>query len=140
MAHFAQLDENNVVIRVMRISDDDMTDEDGNEVEAIGLAFCEACFGHDDPDGTYYKQTSYNTSNGVHRLGGTPLRHAYAGIGMVYDSEHDVFRDATGPEGWTVDGNGLFQPPTPKPDDGDYYWNNETEAWEVVVHPEGYVG
>jgi hypothetical protein len=73
MAHFAKLDENNVVVTVSVGRDDD------TEMAIFARS------------GDVYKQTSYNTSGGVHRLGGTPFRKNYAGIGYTYDSERDAF-------------------------------------------------
>ena len=70
MAHFAQLDENNVVTQVIVVSNDDCTDSNGTEVESIGVAFCQKLFGAD----TNWKQTSYNAN----------MRGNYAGIGMKY--------------------------------------------------------
>ena len=139
MAHFAQLNSSNEVVNVLVVADEDTSDADGNEVEAVGVAFLEACFGHDNPDGTTYVQCSYRTIAGEHP-DGEPLRFTNAAIGMIYDAALDVFRHKQGPKGWTLDSNGEFQPPTPEPDDGDYYWNEDSESWEVVVHPEGYEG
>lgn len=78
MAHFAEIDENNVVLRVLVV--DDLHEANGHEFlsETLGLG------------GTWLK-TSYNTSAGVHTLGGTPFRKNYAGIGYTYDSERDAF-------------------------------------------------
>jgi hypothetical protein len=73
MAHFAKLDENNVVVTVSVGRDDD------TEMAIFARS------------GDVYKQTSYNTRGGVHRLGGTPFRKNYAGIGYTYDSERDAF-------------------------------------------------
>ena len=73
MAHFAKLDENNVVVTVSVGRDDD------TEMAIFARSR------------DVYKQTSYNTSGGVHRLGGTPFRKNYAGIGYTYDSERDAF-------------------------------------------------
>jgi hypothetical protein len=75
MAHFAQLDENNVVLQVIVVHNNDCLDENGNEVEAIGAAFCSSLLG-----GTW-KQTSYNAN----------FRGCYAGIGCTYDATLDVF-------------------------------------------------
>jgi hypothetical protein len=75
MAHFAKLDENNVVTQVIVVDNKDCSDANGVEKEHIGAAFCERLFG-----GTW-KQTSYN---------GT-FRQNYAGIGYVYDEEQDAF-------------------------------------------------
>jgi len=73
MAHFAKLDENNVVIFVTVGRDED------NEQELT------------ERTGDVYKQTSYNTYGGVHQLGGTPFRKNYAGLGYTYDEQRDAF-------------------------------------------------
>lgn len=75
MAHFAELDNNNIVLRVIVISNEDCLDQDGNENEAIGAKFC-----HDLVGGRWI-QTSYNAR----------IRGKYAAIGDIYDSELDVF-------------------------------------------------
>lgn len=76
MAHWAEVDENNIVLRVL-VGDNNEPDE-GYQwlIDNLG--------------GTWIK-TSYNTYGGVHLLGGTPLRKNYAGIGMTYDSTRDAF-------------------------------------------------
>ena len=75
MAHFAELDQNNVVLRVVVVDNKDTSDANGVEKEHIGAAFCERLFG-----GRWVK-TSYNGN----------IRKRYAGIGMVYIEEHDQF-------------------------------------------------
>ena len=70
MAHFAQLDSNNVVTQVIVVSNDDTSDSNGTEVESIGVAFCQKLLGAD----TNWKQTSYNAN----------MRGNYAGIGYTY--------------------------------------------------------
>ena len=70
MAHFAQLDENNVVTQVIVVSNDDTSDSNGTETESIGVAFCQKLLGAD----TNWKQTSYNGN----------MRGNYAGIGYTY--------------------------------------------------------
>ena len=77
MAHFCQLDENNVVTQVIVVSNDDCSDSNGVEVEEIGVAFCKKLLGAD----TRWKQTSYNNS----------IRVRYAGIGYTYNEELDAF-------------------------------------------------
>ena len=72
MAHFAQLDENNVVTQVIVVSNDDTSDSNGTETESIGVAFCQKLLGAD----TNWKQTSYNGN----------MRGNYAGIGYTYMS------------------------------------------------------
>ena len=77
MAHFCQLDENNIVTQVIVVGNDDCTDANGNEVESIGVAFCQKLLGAE----TNWKQTSYNNS----------IRVRYAGIGYSYNAELDAF-------------------------------------------------
>jgi hypothetical protein len=77
MAHFAELDANNVVLNVLVVSNDDITDDNGQEQEALGIAFLQQLFGA----GTRWVQTSYNAN----------FRGKYAGIGDTYDSVADVF-------------------------------------------------
>ena len=77
MAHFCQLYENNIVTQVIVVSNSDIIDTNGNEVEEIGIAFCKKLLGED----TNWKQTSYNNS----------IRVRYAGIGYSYNEELDAF-------------------------------------------------
>lgn len=70
MAHFAKLNSNNIVEQVIVVSNDDITDINGNEIESIGIAFCQKIMGAE----TNWKQTSYNDT----------IRGNYAGIGMTY--------------------------------------------------------
>ena len=75
MAHFAQLDENNIVTQVIVVNNSELLDENGNESEAKGIAFCQSLFGGN------WKQTSYNAN----------FRKNYAGIGFSYDPVADEF-------------------------------------------------
>lgn len=77
MAHFAQLDENNVVTQVIVVSNNELIDENGNESEAKGIAFCQTLFGQE----SRWVQTSYNGK----------FRGVYAGIGFTYNSNTDMF-------------------------------------------------
>ena len=87
MAHFAEINENGVVLRVIVVGNTDTSDANGVEKEHIGAAFCERLFG-----GTW-KQTSYNGN----------IRKNYAGIGYTYDAARDAFiPPQPGPE-WTLD-------------------------------------
>jgi hypothetical protein len=88
MAHFAEIDKNNTVVRVL-VTDNNMPNE--------GLDFLIQNLGG------RWIQTSYNTLGGEHLLGGTPLRKNFAGIGYTYDAERDAFI-APRPEGeWVLD-------------------------------------
>ena len=117
MSHFAKIDENNTVIEVIVIEQD---------VVDTGL------FG----DPSSWIQTSYNTSGGVHKLGGTPLRKNYAGIGYTYDSTRDAFIPAKPFNSWTLNEDTcLYEAPTLMPTDGKMYsWSEDTLSWvEITV-------
>ena len=86
MAHYAKLGANNKVIAVHVVADKDCKNADGIEDEEVGRQFLERI--HSWP---LWKKTSYNTFNGKHKNGGTPLRGNYAGIGMDYDEDNDLF-------------------------------------------------
>lgn len=79
-------------------------------------------------------QTSYNTQGGVHKLGGTPLRKNYAGIGFTYDRTRDAFIPPQPFASWTLNETTcLWDAPTPYPTDGKhYFWNEATTSWEQV--------
>ena len=124
MAHFAQLDENNLVINVVVVADGDTADADGNEVESIGVAFLQTTQGAD----TNWVQTSYRTVAGVHP-DGTPLRGHFAGIGMTYDPDKDVFYSPSPFPSFTMNDQGIWEPPVAHPGDGLYDWDEENQAW-----------
>ena len=116
MSHFAQIDENNIVTQVIVIEQD---------VVDTGL------FG----DPASWIQTSYNTSGGVHLLGGTPLRKNYAGIGYTYDSTRDAFIPPKPYNSWVLNEDTcLWEAPTPMPNDGKIYnWDEATTSWVEIV-------
>ena len=86
MAHYAKLGANNKVIAVHVVADSDCQNADGIEDEEVGRQFLERI--HSWP---LWKKTSYNTQGGQHKSGGTPFRGNYAGIGMTYDEDNDIF-------------------------------------------------
>jgi hypothetical protein len=109
MAHFAELDENNIVIRVIVVND---------AHEADGENWC-----HNFAGGTW-KQTSYNKN----------MRYNYAGIGHVFDTDAGAFYTPQPYPSWSLDEVYIWQPPTPFPDDGiDYFWDEDSLAWEARV-------
>jgi len=119
MAHFAELDENNIVQRVIVVANEKTSDEDGNENEEIGIYFCKTLYGAE----TMWKQTSYNWN----------FRKQYAGIGFTYDVSNDIFVSPQPYESWTLDENFDWQPPVEKPDDGnEYTWDEENQEWDVI--------
>ena len=99
MAYFAELDENNIVLRVVAINNNDCLDENGNEQEQLGINRCLELF-----QGGIWKQTSYNTYGNMHMQGKIPLRKNYAGVGGTYDAQKDAFiaKQPEG-EGWILD-------------------------------------
>lgn len=116
MSHFALLDDQNRVIFVTVGRQED----DGKEAD-----LCERT-------GQRYVQTSYNTVGGIHRLGGTPFRKNYAGIGYLYDEQRDAFIPPQPWPSWFLDETTcLWEPPVPYPTDGGIYiWNETVQQWE----------
>lgn len=115
MAHFAKLDENNVVTQVIVVANSDTADATGVEKEYIGAAFCERLFG-----GTW-KQTSYNGN----------IRKNYAGIGYTYQADIDAFVPQKPYPSWILNNEtALWQAPIPMPTDGKMYkWDEPTTSW-----------
>ena len=126
MAHFAKLDENNIVLEVFPVSDDVATDE------AAGIAFLKNLYKWEN-----WKQCSYNTQGGVHLLGGTPLRKNYPGSGYTYDPTKDAFIAPAPYPSWTLNETSCqWEPPSTCPQDGKaYQWNESTTSWEAQVDP-----
>ena len=136
MAHYAQLDENSTVLTIVVIADSDTLDGDGNESEAVGIAFCKSLWGSD----TNWKKTSYNTRANVHLASGTPFRKNYANIGGVYDSVRDAFYMAKPYPSHTLNETTcLWEAPTPNPA-GDnpaegaqkYDWDESSLSWIAI--------
>jgi hypothetical protein len=126
MAHFAQLDDNNVVLQVVVVDNNDTKDANGVEKENIGIAHLEKILG-----GTW-KQTSYNSS----------FRKNFAGIGCTYDAERDAFIGPKPFNSWVLDEDTcVWGPPTPMPSDAgelqpnEYYgWDEDTVSWIKKTH------
>lgn len=123
MAHYALIDENNIVLQVIT-GKDEGEQRDGVDVnweewyrDFHGVADC--------------KRTSYNTNANVHANGGTPFRGNYAGEGYTYDTSNDVFLSPSPYPSWIVDTNTWsWKAPVDMPDDGkDYDWDEEAGAW-----------
>jgi hypothetical protein len=127
MAHFAQLDENNVVTQVIVVSNNELLDASGVEREEMGIGFCQRLFGGN------WKQTSYNHN----------FRKRYAGIGYTYNAELDAFVPPKPYPSWVLDNDEAnWKPPVAQPADmgyGEgqkmYTWNEETTSWDEVTVP-----
>ena len=132
MAHYAKMTSDGVtVLTVHVVRDEDTTDNDGNETEARGLNFLRKIHGWD-----YWRKTSYNTHGNVHKLGGTPYRKNYAGIGFTYDAARDAFIKPQPYPSWVLDETTcLWKAPTPRPapnDDYPYEWDEDNTQWVQV--------
>ena len=88
MAHFAKLGSNGKVIQVLTLNNGDMLNADGVEDEAVGQQYLEL---HNNWPAQMWIQTSYNTQGNQHKLGGTPFRGNYAGIGSTWDEDDQIF-------------------------------------------------
>lgn len=120
MAHFAELDENNVVLRVIVVSNDDCKDAEGNESEEVGIEFCYNLLG-----GTW-KQTSYNGN----------MRFRYAGIGYTYDPIRDAFIAPQPFPSWVLNEETTeWEAPIPRPTEGLYIWNEDDQRWDNWNQP-----
>ena len=137
MAHYAQIDSNNIVTQVIVVADADTADAQGNHMESIGIAFCQRLIGGN------WKQTSYNTHGGVHSLGGTPFRKNYAGLGYTYDAQRDAFIPPKPYASWVLNETTcLWNAPVAMPSDAGqgeppkmYTWNENTTSWDLVTNP-----
>jgi hypothetical protein len=119
MAHFAKLDENNIVIQVLVVNNEVLLKTDGTESEYKGKVFLNQTFGN-----ATWVQTSYNGN----------FRKQYAGIGYTYDETNDLFIAPQPYASWSLDENFDWQPPTPYPTDGQSYrWNEETQTWDLIT-------
>ena len=119
MAHFAEIDKDNVVQRVIVVSDRNTSDSEGNENEDIGVAYCRTLYGSD----TNWKKCSYNMS----------FRKAFPGPGYVYVESVDAFAIPQPHPSWTLNENAQWQPPIEKPSLTEsqenllyhYFWNEK---------------
>jgi hypothetical protein len=116
MAHFAQLDNNNIVTQVIVVANNELLDN-GVESEAKGIAFCQSLFGGN------WKQTSYNGN----------IRKNYAGVGYIYDSDKDAFIAPKPYESWVLNEDTCcWQAPTPMPTEGMWRWDEDSISWIEV--------
>ena len=131
MAHFAKLDENNIVTTVIVVDNDIATSESN------GVNFINNLYGTSDT----WKQTSYNTVANTHLLGGTPFRKNYAGIGFTYDADKDAFIPPKPFASWVLDDTTCqWKAPIDVTDDSEnsYYWvetlyqSDNTKGWVKV--------
>lgn len=122
MAHFAEIGLNNKVIKVIVVHNNELLDENDIEQESKGAEFCRNLFGG------IWVQTSYNGK----------IRKNFAGAGFTYDSDRDAFIPPKTFDSWVLNEETCrWQAPVEMPDDGNqYYWNEETLSWAIIIDNE----
>lgn len=118
MAHFAEINDQSIVQRVIVVANEVLLDENGVEQEALGAAFCTDLLG-----GTW-KQTSYNSN----------FRKNFAGVGYSYDATRNAFLPPRPFASWTLDEeNCHWQAPVAHPSDkNEYEWDETNQAWSLI--------
>ena len=144
MAHFAKLGSNSKVIQVLTLNNSDMLNADGVEDETVGQQYLET---HNNWPAQMWIQTSYNTSGGTHRNGGTPFRGNYAGIGYTWDEDDQIFWPKKPYASWVKNTtNAQWDPPVAQPDLNaeqqsqneagthrwSYVWNETNQSWDLT--------
>lgn len=127
MAHFAEIDENNVVLRVVVID---------NSKEDIGEEFCQQLLNSTNR----WLKTSYNTAGGEHRAGGTPYRKNYAVIGFTYDPVRDAFIPPQLYPSWVLNEDScVWEAPVPRPELAwgtvglSVHWDEKNVRWKTLT-------
>jgi hypothetical protein len=145
MAHFAKISETNEVLTVLAVDNKDVLNADGVEDESVGQQYLER---HNNWPAQMWIQTSYNTSRGTHKLGGTPLRGNYAGIGHIWDEDNQIFWPKKPYPSWVKNNSeARWQSPigdqpafteeqTSQKEAGTYMWryswNEANTAWDLT--------
>lgn len=120
MAHFAQINSDNVVTQVIVVSNDDCGGGEYPASDSVGAAFCTNLLG-----GTW-KQTSYNNN----------FRKRYAGIGYTFNAELDAFVAPQPYPSWTLNTETAdWEAPVARPTEGSWTWNESTQQWDEVTTP-----
>ena len=121
MAHFAKLDQNNLVLEINVVANDAINNLDFPASEPVGVLFLTKWSG----GYPLWKQTSYNAT----------FRKNFAGIGYTYDQNIDAFIPPKPYPSWLLNTNtAQWEPPIPYPNDGKkYYWDEETKSWVEIT-------
>jgi hypothetical protein len=132
MASFAKIGLNSKVIAVVSVNNEVLKDSSGVEREELGIQFLNELTGW-----PIWRQTSYNTYGGVHKLGGTPFRKNHAGIGFTYDEDRDAFIPKKPYNSWVLNEQTCqWESPIPMPNDASidkvYSWNETIQNWELI--------
>ena len=145
MAHFAKLGANGKVIQVLTLDNENMLNADGVEDEGVGQQYLEL---HNNWPAQMWIQTSYNTSGNQHKLGGTPFRGNYAGIGYTWDEDNEIFWPKKPFPSWVKNTTtaswdspigaapALTAEQTSQNEAGthawDYAWNESEQSWDLT--------
>ena len=145
MAHFAKISDTSQVLSVHVVNNNDILNAEGVEDESIGQAYLEK---HSNWPADKWIQTSYNTYGGVHKLGGTPLRGNYAGIGDTWDAVNNIFYNSKPYASWVLNTttatwhSPIGDAPTLTAEQisqnaaitnfWQYSWNDEGQSWDLV--------
>lgn len=145
MAHFAKIDSDNKVLSIVRVNDNDLKNSDGVEQESIGQQYLET---HSNWPANQWIQTSYNTTENSHKLGGTPFRGNYATIGGSWDSTNNIFWNEKPYDSWVKniseakwqspigDAPALTSEQQSQNDAGThlwvYFWNESNKTWDLT--------
>ena len=145
MAHFAKLGANGKVIQVLTLDNKDMLNADGVEDETVGQQWLET---HNNWPAQMWIQTSYNTAGNQHKLGGTPFRGNYAGIGYEWDEDDNIFWPKKPFQSWVKnmttagwdspigDAPALTAEQKSQNEAGTnqwiYYWNESGQSWDLT--------
>jgi hypothetical protein len=121
MAHFAKIGLNSKVIEVLSVNNEVLLDSNGVEQEDNGIDFLTKLTGY-----PVWKQTSYNNN----------FRKNFAGIGMTYDEDRDVFIPKKPFNSWILNEDTCqWEAPVSYPTDGQRYnWNEENQTWDLLEH------
>ena len=145
MAHFAKIGMNGKVIAVLTMGNNDMKNADGVEDEKVGQQYLER---HNNWPAPMWIQTSYNTQDNQHKLGGTPLRGNYAGVGYEWDEDNNIFWPKKPFASWVKDTSdaqwhspigdapALTAEQQSQNDAGTnlwrYEWNESSQSWDLT--------
>jgi len=139
MAHFAKISETNEVLTVHAVDNKDVLNADGVEDESVGQQYLEQ---HSNWPAQMWIQTSYNTSAGTHRLGGTPLRGNYAGIGHIWDEDNNLFYSKKPYASWVLNttdaqwhspiGDAPALTAEQEVAHSCYDWNEDAKSWDLT--------
>jgi len=138
MAHFAKLGIHGKVISVLTFNNKDMLNGDGKEDESVGQQYLER---HNNWPAQLWIQTSYNTLGGKHKLGGTPFRGNYAGIGYTWDEDDQIFWPKQPFASWVKDtsdarwhspiGDAPILTEEQEAVHSAYSWNESNQSWDL---------